>query len=235
MKKVCIHLEAGMRTYDLDNPYPEEGYRQMISRITDIHFCPSEIEQQYLLNEHTPSKKIYCIGNTILDLVNTYSFDLKQEKIVIITLHRRENWDDYKITLCNLKTLVSKNKDITFYFLIHPNPSLKKIITDENVCQDNLILLEPLSHKNLIELLSKCMCVITDSGGLQEEANYLGKYIYVLRKITERNAISKENYQLINNNDLLTINFDKLSTCKRGYEYGNGFACDKMLEVFKHI
>jgi UDP-N-acetylglucosamine 2-epimerase (non-hydrolysing) len=96
-----------------------------------------------------------------------------------------------------------------------------------------------MSHKELIELLAECNCVITDSGGIQEEANYLGKYIYILREITERNAISKDNYQLINNDDLLTIDLatsnelDKsiVSKCKRGYEYGDGTACQQIIKL----
>jgi UDP-N-acetylglucosamine 2-epimerase (non-hydrolysing) len=230
MKKICIHLEAGMRTYDLDNPYPEEGYREMISRITNIHLCPSEIEKEFLLNEKVISKDIYVVGNTILDLVNTYDIKLTQENIIIITLHRRENWDEYRTTIRNLNLLISKYNNIKFYFLTHPNPSLKNIILEENMNLDNLEILESLSHKELILLLSKCNCVITDSGGIQEEANYLGKYLYILREITERNAISKNNYQLINNNDLLTIDLNKLPS-ERGYEYGDGNAVDKILNI----
>ena len=232
MKKICIHLEAGMRTYDLNNPYPEEGYREMISRITDIHLCPSNIEKQFLLNEKVISNNIHIVGNTILDLVKSYNIEdhLTQENKIIITLHRRENWEDYRTTIKNLNILISKYKDIRFYFLTHPNPSLQKIILEENMNLDNLEIVASLSHNDLINLLSKCNCVITDSGGIQEEANYLGKYLYILREVTERNAISKENYKLINNTDLTSIDLNKLP-CNRGYEYGDGTTCEKILKI----
>jgi UDP-N-acetylglucosamine 2-epimerase len=99
MKKKCIHLEGGMRTYDLDNPFPEEGYRQMVSRITDIHLCPSEKEKNNLMKEKTKGD-FYIVGNTILDLVKNYNIPVTYEKNVIITLHRRENWENFKEMLC---------------------------------------------------------------------------------------------------------------------------------------
>ena len=242
MKKVCIHLEAGMRTYDLNNPYPEEGYREMISRITNIHLCPSEIEKNFLINEKvvSTSDNIHVVGNTILDLVSSYNIEdkLVQDNVIIITLHRRENWDDYRTTIRNLNILVSKYKNIKFYFLTHPNPSLSKIISEErmktqnneNFDLANLEIIPSLSHIELINLLARCNCVITDSGGIQEEANYLGKYLYILREATERSAISKDNYRLINNNDLLTIDLNKTPS-KRGYEYGDGKTCEKILKL----
>lgn len=228
MKKKCIHLEGGMRTYDLDNPFPEEGYRQMVSRITDIHLCPSEKEKHNLMIEKTKGD-FYIVGNTILDLVKNYNIDVTYEKNVIITLHRRENWENFKDTLLELIKLSRKNSNYTFFFLSHPNPSLQKILHDLTDLSENFIIYKPLPHKNLIELLSSCSIVITDSGGIQEEANFLGKYIYILRKITERNAISPSNMKCIDINDI--INIDCSIRCVPGYEYGDGNSVEKILKI----
>ena len=141
MAKICIHLEAGMRTYDLDNPYPEEGYRQMISRITDIHLCPSETEKLNLLNEKAKGK-IFVVGNTILDLVESYKKPIINKNIVLITLHRRENWTDYSRYLQKLCLLASKHPNITFKFLAHFNKSLEEKFKNIEVISSNFIILK---------------------------------------------------------------------------------------------
>jgi UDP-N-acetylglucosamine 2-epimerase (non-hydrolysing) len=231
MKKKIIHLEAGMRTYDLNNPYPEEGYRQMISRITDIHLCPSQKEKD-ILHSESVSGTIHIVGNTILDLVKSYNFELKYNNKILVTLHRRENWDDYKDTIFSLLNLCEKYPTYEFYFISHPNPSLKSIINGSQKIKplSNFILSPPLNHKDLISLLSECYCVITDSGGIQEEANFLGKHMYVLRKITERNSIPLEKLTLINSKDLENLIFDSYGHIQ-GFEYGSGDSCEKILEI----
>lgn len=229
MKKQCIHLEAGMRTYDLENPYPEEGFRQMISRITDIHLCPSIIEQNNLINEKVKGK-IYVVGNTILDLVKSYNIPIICENKVLITLHRRENWDNYTELIKSIYEFIKKNKDIVFYFITHPNPILKQIVEEYMLPINNLRILEPMNHKDLITLLSKCIFVITDSGGIQEEANFLGKHIYMLRKITERNAIKKEKITIVNEDNIMAIDIIK-DNQERGYEYGDGNSVEKIYNI----
>jgi UDP-N-acetylglucosamine 2-epimerase (non-hydrolysing) len=228
MKKTCIHLEAGMRTYDLYNPYPEEGYRQMISRITDIHLCPSDIEKNNLINEKVKGK-IFVVGNTILDLVKSYNIPITYENNILITLHRRENWNDYKNYLEKICLLASNNTNITFTFLAHFNPSLQSILkTIENI-PSNFNILQPLSHNELIKILSSCLCVITDSGGIQEEANFLGKHIYVLRKVTERNAISNMNMTLCSIDNIINIDISKKGI--KGFEYGDGNSCNYIIKL----
>jgi UDP-N-acetylglucosamine 2-epimerase (non-hydrolysing) len=113
--------------------------------------------------------------------------------------------------------------------LSHPNPSLQKILYDFTDLPVNFIIYKPLPHKKLIELLSSCSIVITDSGGIQEEANFLGKYIYIVRKITERNAISPSNMKCIDINDI--INIDCSISCFPGYEYGDGNSVEKILKI----
>jgi UDP-N-acetylglucosamine 2-epimerase (non-hydrolysing) len=230
MKKICIHLEAGMRTRDLKNPWPEEAYRQMISRFVDIHLCPSQKEKENLINEQIDSKKIHVVGNTILDLVKSYKLDTTPKNNVLVTLHRRENWDSYRQTIQNLNKLVKSNKDFTFYFLTHPNPSLKKIIEEENL---ECTILNGLEHKKLIELLGSCNCVITDSGGIQEEANFIGKFMYILRKITERNSMKPHKYKLVENFNDIDI---KKSNLEQGFEYGDGNSVSLILRtIFPYV
>lgn len=230
LKKVCIHLEAGMRTRDLENPWPEEAYRQMISRIADIHMCPSEKEKDNLIDEKINPDKIYVIGNTILDLVKSYNIDTTPKNNILVTLHRRENWDSYRHIIQNLNTLVKSNRDFTFYFLTHPNPVLKKIVEEENLqCK----ILNGLEHKKLIELLGSCNCVITDSGGIQEEANFLGKFMYILRKTTERNSMKSHKYKLVEN--FYEIDVHK-SNFEQGFEYGDGNSVSLILKtIFPYV
>ena len=218
MHKKCIHIEAGMRTYDTNNPWPEEAYRQMISRITDIHFCPSVNEAHCLGTEYVHGK-IYIVGNTILDLVKSYNIPIRQDNHVLITLHRRENWNNYKSLIERLNNLAIENPDYKLIFITHPNPTLKQIVDEYG---DKLSISEPVDHIKLIKLLASCTCVITDSGGIQEEANFLGKYIYVLRECTERKIIKN-----------CSINPSKISfnvpQYEPGYEYGTGDSVDKII------
>jgi UDP-N-acetylglucosamine 2-epimerase (non-hydrolysing) len=221
MKKICIHLEAGLRTYDLENPFPEEGFRQMISRITDIHLCPSLTEKIFLESEKVKGK-IFVVGNTILDLVKSYNFPILNENKVLITLHRRENWLEFKDYIIELAKLCKNNNNYLFYFLTHPNPTFKQILIElKEIIPKNMIILDSLPHIELIRLLSSCAFVITDSGGIQEEANYLGKHIYLLRKITERQSININKITICNLSNIKDIKCMKFNN-ELGYEYGEG-------------
>lgn len=234
MRKKCIHLEAGMRTYDLENPFPEEGFRQMISRITDIHLCPSEIEKKSIISEKIQGD-IYIVGNTILDLVKSYQIPITYKKHVLITLHRRENWSDFKEYIIQLINLIKLNNEYTFYFITHPNPSLKMILSNlYNIVPSNFIIQESLSHFELIKLLSGCAFVITDSGGIQEEANFLGKHMFILRKKTERLSIDSSKITLCNLDNIKNIEC-QIYEHNRGTEYGDGNSCDKIINILdKH-
>lgn len=229
MKKKCIHLEAGMRTYDLENPFPEEGYRQMVSRITDTHLCPSEKEKELLLSEKIKGS-IHVVGNTILDLVKSYSIPTTYEKKVLVTLHRRENWESFRYYIIELSKLAHEHDDYQFFFLSHPNPSLQNILNDlKDTVPDNMIISPSLPHRQLIILLSSCSVVITDSGGIQEEANFLGKFIYVIRKVTERNSISSSNMKCIDLDGIITIDCSR--RCLPGYEYGDGNSVERLIPL----
>ena len=230
MRKKCIHLEAGMRTYDLENPFPEECFRQMISRFTDIHLCPSELEKNNLIKEGI-LKPIYVVGNTILDLVKSYKYDILDSKSILITLHRRENWNDFKHYFIEFINLSLNNPNFLFYFFTHPNPTFKKIINEINmIIPKNFLITDSKPHNELIKLLSECKFVITDSGGIQEEANFLGKHIYLIRKVTERKAICEKNLTLCSISDIKNINFN-ISNDYFGLEYGDGNSSNLIYDI----
>lgn len=177
-----IHLEAGLRTYDLNNPYPEESYRQIISRISDINFCPTELSKQNLLNENVFGE-IYVVGNTVLDNI----LDIKEKGYygndVLITLHRRENHEIMDKWFNVINQISEKYEDLNFILPIHPNPNVQKY---RHILNKKIKVVNPMSHKKLINTLVGCKFVITDSGGIQEEATFLNKKSIVCRKTTER-------------------------------------------------
>ena len=176
-----IHLEAGLRSYDLENPYPEEGYRQMISRIATTHLCPTQLSKGNLVDEKCLGD-IEVVGNTVLDNIVEYKGNLSYESKVLVTLHRRENHEMISEWFKELDKLARKYCDIEFVLPIHPNPNVQK----HKHLLSFVKVVDPLDHSDLIKLLTNCLCTITDSGGIQEEATFLSKKSIVCRKVTER-------------------------------------------------
>ena len=176
-----IHLEAGLRTYDLDNPWPEEGYRQMIDSVSNIALCPSVLSAENLKNEHF-NGHIEIVGNTSIDAICSYNLVPYIGKKVIVTLHRRENWSQIPAFFEAIEQLANIYTDLTFIIPIHPNPEIKRHAS----IFKKVKVIDPISHIDMCKLLEECNCVISDSGGIQEEASFLGKYVYCCRKITER-------------------------------------------------
>jgi UDP-N-acetylglucosamine 2-epimerase len=174
-----IHLEAGLRTYDFNNPFPEEMNRQLVSRITDIHLCPTELNKQNLISEKCGGQ-IYVVGNTVLD--NIKNVNTNYGNTVLVTLHRRENHDNIKNWFQEISNIAKRYTDLKFILPIHPNPNVKKY---QHILE-SVIVIDPLNHDELIDVLSNCRLVITDSGGIQEEGSFLNKKIIICRKITER-------------------------------------------------
>jgi UDP-N-acetylglucosamine 2-epimerase (non-hydrolysing) len=236
LKKKIFHLEAGLRTYDLENPYPEEAYRSMISRIADVHFCPDTLSQQNLVHEKI-TKNTFVVGNSILDLVKSYKKRNSIGKIVPITVHRRENWQTMPEIVSTIWQLAKKRKDLQFIWIYHPNPSLQTDIQkriQELGQLENLIFQEPCSHEEVCSYLHEAYCVITDSGGIQEEASFLGKYCFVLRKQTERVAIPEEYLELIKNIPSLELAFNAkdIKTLPPCTVYGDGTTC---LQIISYL
>jgi UDP-N-acetylglucosamine 2-epimerase (non-hydrolysing) len=180
-KLKIIHLEAGLRSYDLKQPYPEEGYRQMISRIADVNFPPTSISAHNLFNEKTDGMS-YVVGNSVLDNLIEYKDDCEYTDKVLVTLHRWENhhWMDEWFT--ELNKVAEKYSNIEFTIPLHHNPAVRKhkhLLTNVNI-------VPALPHDEMLKLMSKCKFIISDSGGLQEEGAFLNKKVIVCRDVTER-------------------------------------------------
>jgi len=200
------HVEAGLRTYKKLSPFPEELNRQFISKIADLHFCPSETSRNYLLEEKVDSTGISVVGNTVLDALafsrekiekdRIFPIQLKPffegdkigMKLILITSHRRENLESGLSQICNaILNLAETNPDVQFIFLLHHNPDVKKTMMDLlGEGGGNLILLPPLPYPEFLAVMNRCYFILTDSGGLQEEAPSFGKPVLLLRTDTER-------------------------------------------------
>lgn len=178
-KVKVIHLEAGLRSYDLNNPFPEEAYRQMISRIASINFCPTSFNAESLRKEKV-SGVISTVGNTVLDnLVNVNSH---YGETVLVTMHRRENHDSLPEWFKEISKLAEQHKTLKFKIPLHPNPRVQEC----KIFLKNVQILEPLSYDQMIKEIANCKLIISDSGGIQEEASFLNKKVIVCRKTTER-------------------------------------------------
>jgi UDP-N-acetylglucosamine 2-epimerase (non-hydrolysing) len=178
-KVKIIHLEAGLRTYDRENPYPEEINRQIIAKIADIHFCPTEHNLKNLEREKVIGD-CYVVGNTALD--NLMNVKTELDKLVLVTLHRRENHDQIDKWFTEIENLASKYSDHIFVLPIHPNPNVQKHREILNLVN----VIEPIGHAEMLNYIKRAKVIITDSGGIQEEASFLKKRTIICRKTTER-------------------------------------------------
>ena len=179
-RKLSIyHLEAGLRTYDKNSPYPEEFNRRAISALADVHFAPTQTAADRLENEGY-TNNVFVVGNTVLD--NISHIETTLEDRVIITLHRREKHHELKEWFEALNNLAKNNPQLDFVFPIHPNPNVQKY----RPLLSGVRVVEPLAHTEFIESLASCKYIITDSGGIQEEAAFLKKPCVVCREFTER-------------------------------------------------
>jgi len=176
------HVEAGLRTYDLSNPYPEEANRRVISLLANYNFAPTKRAYQNLKKEGV--QKVFLTGNTIVDALDSFEYEIEFDNIVLITIHRRENHKKIERIFNEINQVASKYPEVNFIFPIHPNPKVQKF---KNMLKgSNLSVIEPIDYQKMLGYISRSMCIISDSGGLQEEAVYFGKRILVVRKVTER-------------------------------------------------
>lgn len=189
------HVEAGLRTWDIQNPFPEEANRIIAGRLAQWHFAPTEGSRLNLLNEGIKATDIIVTGNTVIDaLLITASkmpkLDIKldeNKRLVLVTSHRRENFGEPFLNICRaLKTLADKNTNIQILYPIHPNPNVKDVAQQMLQGVENIILCEPLEYAPFIAAMQKAYMIISDSGGVQEEAPALAKPVLVLRDETER-------------------------------------------------
>lgn len=194
------HVEAGLRSHDIYSPYPEEGNRLLTGRIANVHFAPTEGNRQNLLREAIEDDKIVVTGNTVIDALLSvveegYRFkeeilnklDYENKKVIVMTAHRRENLGEpMKNIFMAVKEVVMDNEDVELVLPIHLNPKVREIAHSILDFTDRVHIIEPLDYKPMANLMSRAYMVMTDSGGLQEEAPALGKPVLVLRRETER-------------------------------------------------
>jgi UDP-N-acetylglucosamine 2-epimerase (non-hydrolysing) len=187
------HVEAGLRTYDLSRPFPEEGLRQMITRITALNFAPTQGAADALLQEGIPPEFVYLTGNTVIDaqkwIIDHHQIHTKasNKKQILVTMHRRENWGNEIEQACKaIAHLASKYDELEFLFPVHLNPAVKDQVFPILGNLQNVHLTEPLDYLDMQQALANSWLTLTDSGGIQEEAPTFGLPVLVLRKETER-------------------------------------------------
>lgn len=254
------HVEAGLRTYNLKSPWPEEGNRQLISRIARLHFSPTSISSQSLINEGLKQEDIFITGNTVIDaLLSVASKNnlplpklseelfLKlnsNEKMVLITGHRRENFGDgFKKICLALKQLAETNPTVKFIYPVHLNPNVKNVVNDYLSDVKNIALIPPQSYLEFVNLMKHSYIILTDSGGIQEEAPSLGIPVLVMRDTTERpEAVSAGTVKLVGTDQNSIIsNVQALLDDEELYRsmsaasnpYGNGHAANQIIDILK--
>lgn len=228
-----IHLEAGLRTYNTQNPYPEETYRQLISRVASIHLCPTN-ENKHNLSGEGINNNVFVVGNTVLDNLIDYRSKVVCGNEIIITLHRRENHSLIKEWFLELDKLAVKYSTYKFILPIHPNPNVQK----HRDLLKNVEVIDPLPYKSFLEKLVCCGMIISDSGGIQEEASFLGKKLIVCRETTERPESLNQTSFLCKSPKNLKALFDRLIvdlSCEQSDVYGNGFSAKKIVEVIRKV
>jgi len=223
-----IHLEAGLRSWDINNPYPEEFNRCAISNLTSIHLCPTE-ENKYNIRMNDGEK--YVVGNTVLDSLVDKIPTL--ENFILVTLHRRENIEDIFSWFHAIEQLAQENPHLEFIFPMHPNPEIQKYRDIFGTVK----VIEPLSHEECVDYLARCSMVITDSGGIQEESAFLKKHCIVCRQTTERTEGELIFSQLCPSPDRLKelFNKTKIELVDYACPYGDGTASDKILTILEQL
>lgn len=269
------HIEAGLRTNDIYSPWPEEMNRQITGRIATYDFSPTQLSRKNLLKENVDDKKITVTGNTVIDALHLVTSKIKKDKIlneqlikdlkvrgyntqrlndkkrlVLITGHRRENFGDGFLHICNaIKDLAAMHPDVDFVYPMHLNPNVRKPIHEvfgENLSNlGNIFFIEPLEYLMFVFLMEKADIVLTDSGGIQEEAPGLGKPVLVMRDTTERpEAVEAGTVKLVGTNYQAIIdNVSRLLTDTTEYEkmskannpYGDGKACERIINKILEI
>ena len=245
------HIEAGLRTANLYDPYPEEANRRLISQIASLHFAPTESSKINLIKADAKGI-IEVTGNTVIDSLVEISkrnfvpeiegIDWKLDKVIFVTVHRRENWGKKLRDIINgLELVLKKNKEVIFLISLHPNPIVREPIKENFKNHSRVILCEPLDYKSLVGTLKNCFLILTDSGGLQEEAPSFGKPVLVLRETTERTeAINSGCAKLIGTNPknilqqtsfLLNNKVDYEKMSKVNNPFGDGNASKKILKI----
>ncbi len=252
------HIEAGLRTWNKWSPFPEEMNRQLTARLSDIHYAPTKRAKENLLREGVNVNDIIITGNTVIDALNNSIQKIEQDgymngeidslssllldkEMVLVTGHRRENFGEGFINICNaLCEIALERSDIEIIYPVHLNPNVRKPVQELLSGIKNIRLIEPVSYPTFVWLMNRSKLVITDSGGIQEEAPSLGKPVLVMRDNTERPEALEAGTALLVGSDTKRIvceALDLLSNPKRYSEmshiqnpYGRGDACYKIVK-----
>ncbi len=257
-KVKVAHVEAGLRTYNKYSPFPEEMNRKLLSAIADYHFAPTESAKRALIKEGIDEKTIYVTGNTVIDALNVVSavempfvdkeikdIDFINKDIILLTTHRRENLDTGMQNIFDAINKITKdNPNVEIIFPVHLNPAIGEHAKNVLGHNSSVHLLEPLCYTDLVGVLKKCKLVLTDSGGIQEEAPAFGKPVLVLRDTTERpegveagtcKLIGLNKEDIINNTNELLKNpesYEKMA--KAVNPYGDGTSSKQIVAVIKN-
>lgn len=250
------HVEAGLRSYDIYSPFPEEANRRLTCVITNLHFAPTKTNEKNLLSEGVNKKKIYVTGNTVIDALlsvvnkkHTFqekilnNIDFKNKKAILLTTHRRENWGKPMENIFKaIIELIKQNEEVEVIFPMHKNPSIRDLAYSyfDNY-KERIHLIEPLEYVEFTNLMARVYLIMTDSGGIQEEAPSLGKPVIVLRTETERpEAVEAGTVKLAGiEKDKIVSVVNELINNEEVYKnmthainpYGDGVACNRIVEI----
>lgn len=245
------HVEAGLRTWNKYSPFPEEMNRQMVDRMSDMYFAPTEVSKNNLLSENISEDKIYVTGNTAIDAMKTtvkdnYNNEIfdwaKEDKLILLTAHRRENLGEPMRNIFKaVKRIVNEYPDIKVVYPVHLNPKVREVANEVFNGMDRVRLIEPLEVFDFHNFINKSYIILTDSGGIQEEAPSLGKPVLVLRDTTERpEGIEAGTLKLVGTSEEVIYNeTKKLLDDKEEYNkmsrasnpYGDGFASKYIVDA----
>jgi len=257
------HVEAGLRTGDLNSPWPEEGNRMLTGRLATWHFAPTENSRQNLLDENTLDEQIFVTGNTVIDalfwvrdrvmadeklrgeLTARYPFLSNGKKMILVTGHRRESFGEGFEQICQaLADIAAQNRDVQIVYPVHLNPNVSEPVNRILGHIDNVILIEPQDYLPFVWLMNHAWLILTDSGGIQEEAPSLGKPVLVMRDTTERpEAVEAGTVRLVGTDreDIvaqvtrLLYDEEEYQAMSRAHNpYGDGKACERILDALKN-
>lgn len=245
------HVEAGLRTYDVYSPYPEEFNRQAVGVISQYNFAPTEISKQNLLREGKRAESVYVTGNTAIDALKTtvredYTHPeldwAEGSRLIVITAHRRENLGEPMHQMFRaIRRIIDEHPDVKAVYPIHMNPIVRRAAEEELGGCDRIHIIEPLDVLDFHNFMARCHLILTDSGGIQEEAPALGKPVLVMRDTTERpEGIAAGTLRLVGTEEETIYNeFKRLLTDEEAYRamsvaanpYGDGHACERIADI----
>lgn len=231
-KQKIVHIEAGIRSYNLNAPFPEEGYRQMISRIADIHLAPTSLAVSNLKQEFIKGE-IHMVGNSVLDNIKEWKGKTAYANKILVTLHRWENHELMDKWFTEVEKLATQHRYLEFIIPLHHHPKVRKHKSIFN----NVLVVPAMDHSKLVEVLSHSKLVITDSGGIQEEGSFLNKKVLVCREVTERpEGIDTGHLHLVKKPSDLVPMFNKLLedfTIQNECPFGDGNTSEQIKNILK--